>query len=290
LRRTLARRHAGFLTELDLFTPDEWDQEPLCREFWRPQGIGWLVGTTIPVPTGECLNFIFTRRIERGPVERAIVQKLDELRPHLARSALISARMELERARGASEALGLVGLPALVLNEQGRVLAANNLIEALTGYLEWRARDHVALSDAGADKLLREAIAALHMESGQVAVRSFPVRGIDTGAAMVAHILPIRRTARDIFVRCAAVLVLTPVTSPQAPPAELVQSLFDLTPAEARVARSLASGRTVEDIATDGGVSLTTVRTHVRRVMEKTGCNRQVDIVALLSGISLPRG
>src|SRR5436309_11426207 len=59
LSRTLARRHAGFLTELDLFTPDEWDQEPLCREFWRPQGIGWLVGTTIPVPTGECLNFIF---------------------------------------------------------------------------------------------------------------------------------------------------------------------------------------------------------------------------------------
>ena len=83
---------------------------------------------------------------------------------------------------------------------------------------------------------------------------------------------------------------MTPVTAPQAPPAELVQSLFDLTPAEARVARSLASGRTVEDIATDGGVSLTTVRTHVRRVMEKTGCNRQVDIVALLSGISLPRG
>jgi hypothetical protein len=35
---------------------------------------------------------------------------------------------------------------------------------------------------------------------------------------------------------------------------------IDLTPAEAHVARSLASGKTVEDIAADGGVSLSTVR------------------------------
>ena len=36
------------------------------------------------------------------------------------------------------------------------------------------------------------------------------------------------RAARDIFVRCFAVLVLTPMTRPQAPSVELVQSLFDL--------------------------------------------------------------
>jgi DNA-binding CsgD family transcriptional regulator len=64
-----------------------------------------------------------------------------------------------------------------------------------------------------------------------------------------------------------------------------VQSLFDLTPAEARVARSLASGKTVEAIATEGGVSLNTVRTHVRGVLEKTGCTRQAEVIALLSGI-----
>jgi DNA-binding CsgD family transcriptional regulator len=105
----------------------------------------------------------------------------------------------------------------------------------------------------------------------------------------VAHVIPIRLSARDIFVRCAAVLVLTPVTLPQAPPVELVQSLFDLTPAEARVARSLAVGGTVETIASARGVSQNTVRAHVRGVLEKTGCNRQVDIVALLTAISPAR-
>lgn len=170
------------------------------------------------------------------------------------------------------------------MNEQCKVLAANHLIEALTGFVRWRAQDRVSLKDKAADKLFREAIAGIDLAGGTV--RSFPVRHTGAEAHMVAHVLPIRLSARDIFIRCAAALVLTPVTVPQAPPVELVQSLFDLTPAEARVARSLASGKTVDDIATDGGTSANTIRTHVRGVLEKTGCNRQVEIVALLTAIS----
>jgi DNA-binding CsgD family transcriptional regulator len=217
-----------------------------------------------------------------------LVHKLDTLRPHLARSVLMSARLQPERARVASETLAVIGLPAIVLDERGKVLSANPLIEALIGYLEWRAQGRVSLKDKCADQLLRDAIATIDL-AGSPGVRSFPVRDAEAGAMMVAHILPVRLSARDIFVRCTAVLVLTPVTLPQAAPVELVQSLFDLTPAEARVARSLASGKTVDDIATDGGTSANTIRTHVRGVLEKTGCNRQVDIVALLTAISSTR-
>ncbi|MGH6862992.1 MAG: helix-turn-helix transcriptional regulator [Methylocella sp.] len=285
--RGFAARHAGFLTESDLFTPDELELEPIYRDYWRPLGIGWVAGTNIPIPTGEKVSFILTRLTESGPFERAVVQKLDELRPHLARSALMAARLQLDRARIAGETLAVMGLPALVLDERGMVLAANPLIEAMTDYVQWRAQDRVSLTDRAADNLLRDAIAAIDVAGG--AVRSFPVRDAGTQAMMVAHVIPIRLSARDIFVRCAAALVLTPVTLPQAPPVELVQSLFDLTPAEARVARGLASGKTVEDIATDGGISANTIRTHVRGVLEKTGCNRQTDIVALLTAISATR-
>jgi hypothetical protein len=149
--RSYAICHAGFLTDLDVLTPDELDQEPIYRDFWRPQGVGWVVGTAIPIPTGENVAFVFTRLLKRGPVERAVVHKLDELRPHLARSALMSARLQLERARIASETLAALGLPALVLNEQGKVLAANPLIEALTSYVHWRAQDRVSLKDRAAD-------------------------------------------------------------------------------------------------------------------------------------------
>jgi DNA-binding CsgD family transcriptional regulator len=285
--RLFAARHTGFLTELELFSPEEWNLEPLFRDMWRPQGIGWAVATAIPIPTGENVVFCFARWTERGPFERTIVQKLDKLRPHLARSALLSARLQLERARIASETLAALGLPALVLNEQGKILAANSLIEALTAYVQWRARDRVSLKDRAADNLLREAIAAIDVAGA--AVRSFPVRDTGAEAMMVAHVIPIRLSARDIFVRCAAALVLTPVTLPQAPPVELVQSLFDLTPAEACVARSLAAGETLDAIASARGVSQNTVRDQVRGILEKTGCHRQVDIVALLTAISPAR-
>jgi DNA-binding CsgD family transcriptional regulator len=106
---------------------------------------------------------------------------------------------------------------------------------------------------------------------------------------MVGHVLPIRFSAHDIFTRGAAVFVLMPVAAPNSPPEELVRSLFDLTPAEARVARGLAAGRTVDDLAGDNGVSPNTVRVQVRGVLEKTGCQRQTDVVALLSGISAVR-
>jgi DNA-binding CsgD family transcriptional regulator len=167
------------------------------------------------------------------------------------------------------------------------VLFANALIETLPDYLRWRAFDRVLLKDKSADRLLREAIARFGAGEAD-GVRSFPIRSAEANAAMVAHIIPIRRSARDIFLRCAAVLALTLVARPQAPPVELVQTLFDLTPAEARVARSLASGKTAEDIAADGGVSLNTVRTQVRGVLEKTGCNRQAEVIALLSGLARP--
>jgi predicted phage gp36 major capsid-like protein len=64
-----------------------------------------------------------TRLYERGPVEPALVQKLDTLRPHLARSVLVSARLQLERARTASETLALIGLAALVIDENGKVVS-----------------------------------------------------------------------------------------------------------------------------------------------------------------------
>lgn len=281
--------HPGFLVEYDVCTADELEHNPTYRDFLRPRGFGWAAITNISLPTKDQLVFTVERDYDRGPVESAFVQQLDELRPHLARSALMSARLQLERARVASETLALIGMPALVFDEIGKVLAANHLIEAQTDHIRWRAQDRVSLKDAAADVLFRQAIDTLNITDA-APTRSFAVRGADTNAAMVAHIIPIRRSARDIFVRCAGVLVMTPLTLPQAPPIELVQSLFDLTPAEARVARRLTGGESVEDIAFTGGVSLNTIRTQVRGVLEKTGCRRQAEVVALLGGITIAQG
>lgn len=288
----LQYRYGGFISEAEVYaSSEEMAAEPTYAEWLWPAGLGWCAATAITAPTGDLLAVTIEREHDRGPPGAEIIDRLNGLRPHLARSALLSARLQLERARIASETLALIGLPALVFDENGKVLAANHLIEALTGFIRWRAGDRVALKDPTADTLWCQAIATIQTDE-RAPVRSFAGRAANTDAdtPMVAHVIPVRGVVRDLFARCAGVLLLTPVTLPDAPPVELVQSLFDLTPAEARVARSLVTGATVDEIAAGSSVSSNTVRTQVRGVLEKTGCRRQAEVVALLSGLGTQHG
>ena len=71
----------------------------------------------------------------------------------------MAARRRLERAEAAGQALAALGLPALVLDSGGKVLAANELIQASPLVAHWCAADRAALDDPRADELLREALA-----------------------------------------------------------------------------------------------------------------------------------
>jgi DNA-binding CsgD family transcriptional regulator len=198
---------------------------------------------------------------------------------------MTAARLRLERVEAASAALAALGLPAVMLDGKGRVLSASGLAETLAGTLRWKARDEVAFSDRAADKQLREALGFLELP-GHAGVRTFPVRNEETGAALIAHFVPVRLSARDIFARCDAALILTPVGGAYAPPLELLQSLFDLTPAESRLARGVAEGETLDAIASRSRISRNTARVHLRRVLAKTGCHRQAELASLLGGLS----
>jgi len=286
LKRLLRSKQTGFIPDHTLYSSvEEMRNDPAYRDMLYPRGMGWGSGLAIRLPTGDDMAIAVERAYDRGPLSPADVEKLNKVHSHLARAAFVAARMQLERARAATETLALLGIPALVFADSGKVLSANELIESLSGFVLWRANDGIALADTRADALLRDAIATVD-DDDVPSVRSFPVRNADS--AMVAHVVPIRGSARDVFARCAALLMLTPVTRPEAPSVELIQSLFDLTPAEARVARGLAAGQTVNDIAAESGTSTNTVRSHVKVVLTKTGYHRQSDVVALLNGLRPP--
>lgn len=278
----------GFFVEYDFWTADQLDNNPIYRDFFRPHGLGWSAGTGLQMPTGDRIVFSIERDYSRGPIEKERVEALNELRSHLARSAFVTARLGLQRAKGAKDALTSMGLPALLLGQNGAVIEANPLIENLPGHWQCRAQNRIVLTDARANELLSGALAGLDTNS-ELPVRSFPLRDADDKAALVVHVIPIRRSAHDIFAGSYALLVLTPVSAPAAPPIELMRSLFDLTASEARVARGLALGETLDEIAASGGVAMSTVRSQLRQVLEKTGCARQAEVVSLLANVTLDR-
>lgn len=285
----MGQAQPAFFVEHDFWTADQIDNNPIYRDFFRPHGLGWSAGTGLHMPTGDNIVFSVEREFSRGPIEKERVERLNELRPHLARSAFVTARLGLQHAKGANHTLTLMGLPALLLDENGSVIEANHLIEALPDHVQWRAHNRISLADGRANELLWASLAALDTDP-ESAVRSFPLRDGDNRAAMVVHVVPIRRSAHDIFMRSFALLVVTPIAAPAAPPVELMRSLFDLTPSEARVAGGIAKGETLDEIASTGGVAMSTVRSQMRSVLEKTGCARQAEVVALLASVNLERG
>lgn len=280
--RLVAADHAGFVRESDVLTQEEWEADSFRHDLSRPFGLNHAAATAIVVPSADSLVVHFQRRDGQPGLSDHEVATLDSFRPHLARAGLLATRWRLQRLSAATEALALVGLPAAVLDRNGRVLAANDLIDGMP-HVRWLPRDHFGLVDAHANGLLKMTLGSLFEPSGQ-AVQSFASRINSTDAAVI-HVVPTSGQSRDLFDGGLAVLVVTPVTAPEAPDAQVIRALFDLSPGEARVARSLTRGQTIDQIAGSSGVTRETVRSQVKAVLAKTGTTRQAEVAALLAGL-----
>lgn len=82
-------------------------------------------------------------------------------------------------------------------------------------------------------------------------------------------------------------IILIRELSPTSPPefATAVQTIFDLTPAEARLASALSSGRSLEGAAVASGITVKSARTYLERIFRKTGTHQQSQLVALLKSV-----
>ena len=66
------------------------------------------------------------------------------------------------------------------------------------------------------------------------------------------------------------------------------RQLFDLTDAEAKFSSALASGSSLTEAAEAQGVRISTARTHLARIFQKTHTRQQSQLVYLLRSAALP--
>jgi DNA-binding CsgD family transcriptional regulator len=283
--RLLAMNHPGFVAEHDAFSEMEFLRDPLMTEWGTPENLHHAAATAIHMPTGDMVVFHLQRRRGLPIFSKSDISALDTLRPHLARAGLLAVRWRLERLKAATEALELVGLPALVLDYRGQVIAANALISETNGCITWLPNDNIALKDPSADGLLKRAIKELPKLQTRI-VKSIPVRTADLASPAVVHLIPTIGHARDVFGGAYGMLVVTSISASPPPSATLLQALFDFTPAEARVARGLSLGLTLKQIAAIHCLSIETVRTQTKAVLGKTGTTRQAQVAVLFSSLN----
>lgn len=71
--------------------------------------------------------------------------------------------------------------------------------------------------------------------------------------------------------------------------ARQLMDLFSLSAAEARLARALCHGDSLEEYTLDHGLKLPTVKTQLRSIFAKTGTERQASLIRLISGVPVIR-
>ena len=278
--KMLSMRYPGFLRDEDFLTSDQIERDP-ARKARLAVRLGAQVGTLVAMPSGEIVGFTFERWIEDGRHDQDNIALLDGLRPHLARAGLLAARLGLERARTAVETLEAIGLPAAVLNGAGRVQEANTLLEKAPEVFVAGAQDQFCIADPIADELFRKCLTAPDSSHGPV--QSIPIAAVDARPAAILHVLPLRGDAYDIFSGAAIMIILTSIgMAMNAPDMQLLRALFDLSPAEAKLAAALSSGLTLKQAADDAGVRISTARSYMESVFRKTGTHQQSQLVALL--------
>lgn len=287
--RMLDMQPACFVAIDDFLSGDEIEHDPI-RIRLRELGLEAGLCTAVPLPSGEIVTFIYHRATAKASYQAGEINSLNRLRPHLARASLMAARLGLEEARNTVTTLEKLGLPAAVLNAHGRLVAANTLLAGLPDVFIPRAHGGVTLAASAADALLQSALVEL---SGQkhAAVRSIPIAASEACPAMVLHAVPLRRAARDIFTGGDVLIAACEVRLSEAgPPAELLRGLFDLSPAEARIAASLTRGLTLQEAAAQQAITVKTARSYLEQVFRKTGTVQQSQLVALLAGTQWPGG
>ncbi len=285
VKTMLAIRPHGFVLIDDFVSAADSASDPAWSRL-REHGLAYQLCAMIPMSSGECVTFTTERRLEQGAYSASDFALLDGLRPHLARSGLVAARLGLERARAAAAVLEALGLPAAILTQSGTVMAANGALEKLSAMIMPKAWGGLTIANPAANILYQESIG--QMRSGDLAgLRSIPVPAGPGYPAAVLHILPVRGDARDIFSGSENILVVSTMDG-RAASSSLLCALFDLTPAEARLADRLVAGAPLDQIALSHAVSITTVRSQLRSIFAKTGTSRQAQLVALLSSLWSP--
>ncbi|MFB9984747.1 helix-turn-helix transcriptional regulator [Mesorhizobium kowhaii] len=268
-----------FLLDTEVLSVEQMRQSRYYQEFMRPQGVYWHAGTSITSPAGDIIKLSVHRKYDDGPLSPDVANRLTALRPHLARSSLLTARLRFEQVRGAVEAFNMIGLPTAALS-RGRLIFSNQGFEKLVPDVVQDRRLRLTFTQTTADVSWHNLLETSFGHGG-----TFPIAATAERCAMIVHVLPIVGASRDIFAIADMLLIITSAEEDTAIDPKILEGLFDLTVAEASVAREITRGKTLRDIAKIRGVAIDTVRGQLRLVFDKTGVHRQVDLVRLLSGM-----
>ncbi len=272
----------------------ELQQTPFFQDWAKPQGLreGCIIKF---VHTPDRIGLMgCTTRADRGIISVEEQRFMASLSPHLRRASLIGDLLDQARVTASlyRQALDHLAVPVVLTGANAAILHANGAAQQMFSAQGPILSRHGLLQaqNTAVVLALQEAIASAAGADASLGSRGIglPISAPGQPPA-VAYVLPLTEgTARAAFrPACAAVFVST-TTSASPLPEAVLATLFDLTPAEARVLLRIGSGLSATSSAVSLGIGENTMKTHLNRIFAKTGTRRQADLVKLISNIGAP--
>ena len=245
---------------------------PIYNEFLRGRA-DVMHCMSLPVRVGDQIFIYSMQRGHRGkPYDCVDENSFDALRPHLKR--LLNARhlrsgsdpaAQFDSLMVGPDAIFLCDPEARIVHLNGpaaKVMASNSLLrKSGSGRLEL-VRTGLDLHHAVCDAVHR-GVPTFHAST--VAGKRWIVRVDPAFAGPPIAMVRVRDLAAHIERQV-----------------EAATARFGFTPAEAKLALSLASGMTVDDHAHSRGLKMPTVRSQMSSLLAKCGCDRQAQVISVL--------
>lgn len=298
-QRTPTLHHWDRLCAGEVFTDaiyDDYDgylRSEIYNDFFRPLRADHIMCLQVSHDRTEDKSIVLRRSRRAGPFDGNNVARLHRLGRHLCNAERLSGTVRaaetvtanlgtlLDRLRIAAFVTDRTGLVRYMTPRGEHLLRDGRVLTVAAGRLDIR--------HAGLDSRLRKAIRDCAdsvddpRKVATCALRASRTPGSGPALAIFVSAIAWGDTASNA--RAAALVVVNEpdeLCGRAAMPTGALAELFDLTPAQSRVALALCAGRSLSEHAALEGISVHTARTQLKRVQEKTETHSQAELVSLL--------
>ena len=276
------------ITDRDLFTPEELDRERWQTEFLDRFGLRWFLSFALRDLIEAAPFYLTIERFKASePFSQAEIELFSAALPHFRRAVRLSTVVAAAAQSGMMNALTAMKKAAILLDDLGVVVQMNEAAEAMLGdgltVSRGRLRASPHSADVSLQRLIRN-VCSPGLASAVPAVDSVALRR-RLGRPLIVQASPLVNSARDLFQRARALVVLGNLDALVELKAEILRQAFNLTPAEVRVAHRIVAGGGPGAAAEALGVSANTIRTHLKSLFAKTGTHSQSELAVLLSRV-----
>ena len=286
--RYISNWRLKILTDEDWMPKDALLRSEFHNDFLRPLDIHSHLMIRLALIGEECCVLNVHRPEARGQFDRGALALAAHYHQHLVRAFEMSRKLSAggELCGHLASLFDGSGHGLFLLDRRSRVLRLNAAAETIA-----RAADGLRIACArltanSAENTRRlEALvaAATSDDPARRTGGSMALKTAERDRPLSVTVVPLRADGPEVFRgEPAALVCVTDLEAGIRLPEERIRELFGLTRAESRVAMALFEGARASEAADALGISVNTAKVHITRIFEKTGVNRQAELVALM--------